>query len=162
MFSHRIDSSFVLVDRYTAIPFGSRCSSAVACNYAQIRKTSLPFDWTVPTFPNKIKNVLLNDFDEFIPTDISNNVQTIQRIQQPEIKTKYGFSLVHFNENIDVGIETYKRRIERLKEILNTSDTKYYVYINEDYIHNINYRKKDFNEKIFTDMIKLEKTLIKK
>jgi hypothetical protein len=69
---------------------------------------------------------------------------------------------VHFNENIDVGIETYKRRIERLKEILNTSDTKYYVYINEDYIYNINYRKKDFNEKLFTDMIELEKTLIEK
>jgi disulfide oxidoreductase YuzD len=162
MFSHRIDSSFVLVDSYTVIPFGSRCSSAIACNYAQVRKSSLPFDWTIPTFPSKIKNVLLNDFHEFIPTDISNNIENSQCIRQPSIKTKYGFSLMHFNQNIDIGIETYKKRIERLQEILETSDAKYYVYINEDYIHNINYRNKDFNEKLFTEMIDLEETLIEK
>jgi hypothetical protein len=44
------------------IPFGHRCTSAIAIKLADLRKFSLPFDWTCPLFPDKIKNVLQNGF----------------------------------------------------------------------------------------------------
>jgi hypothetical protein len=55
------------------IPFGHRCSSALVCKYANLRKFSLPFDWTIPTFPGKIQRILENDFQDFIP-DVRNHV----------------------------------------------------------------------------------------
>ena len=75
MFSHILNNpnNFVISDDYFTIPFGHRCSSALACKYASIRKFSLPFDWTHPSFPKKIQNVLENNFEDFIP-DVYNGI----------------------------------------------------------------------------------------
>jgi hypothetical protein len=75
MFSHSIHNpnNFKISKEYTVIPFGHRCSSALACRYANVRKCSLPFDWTIPSLPNKIKKVLENDFVDFIP-DVRNGI----------------------------------------------------------------------------------------
>ena len=63
MFSYVINNpnNFVIKNDYFIIPFGHRCSSALACKYANIRKFSLPFDWTIPSFPKKIQTVLENN-----------------------------------------------------------------------------------------------------
>ena len=128
------------------IPFGHRCTSALACKYGNVRKCSFPFDWTIPSFPDKIIKVLENDFDDFIP-DVHNNV----------IFNKYGIALVHFNPDIDKGIEEYKRRIERFKNILNEKNKKlYFLYINEDYLYDSNYREDTFIDNNFKKMLKLE------
>ena len=148
MFSHRIDSSFVLVNSYTVIPFGSRCSSTIACNYAQIRKTSLPFDWTIPLFPKKIQNVLENNFNDFIP-DVHKRI----------FRNKYDFSLEHFNSNIHVGIQEYNRRILRFNTIMSQPTKKYFVYINEDYLYDSNYRQDSFTNTNFNEMLELEQFL---
>jgi hypothetical protein len=68
MFSHVINNpnNFVIKNDYNVIPFGHRCSSALACKFANIRKFSLPFDWNIPLFPNKIVKVLENNFNDFI------------------------------------------------------------------------------------------------
>jgi hypothetical protein len=96
MFSHVINNpnNLVIKNDCVVIPFGHRCSSALACKYASIRNFSLPFDWTIPLFPNKIQKVLENNFDDFIP-DVYNGIFT----------NKYGFSLEHFNPNINMGVE---------------------------------------------------------
>ena len=147
MFSYVINNpnNFVINSDYYVIPFGHRCSSALVCKYANIRKFSLPFDWTRPLFPKKIKKVLENNFDDFIP-DVHNGI----------IDNKYGFALAHFNSNIDSGIAEYKRRINRFNEIINQTKKIYFIYINEDYLYDNDYRKDEFNNKIFNEMLDLE------
>ena len=110
MFSYKINNpnNFSITGDCYVIPFGHRCSSALACKYANMRKFSLPFDWTIPLFPSKIQKVLDNNFEDYIP-DVKNGV----------FVNKYDFELAHFNEDIDKGIEEYKRRIVRFNDIIN-------------------------------------------
>ena len=150
MFSHSITSdNFIIESDYYVIPFGSRCSSAIVCKYANIRKFSLPFDWTIPLFPKKIQKVLENNFEDYIP-DVYNG----------KFLNKYDIALSHFNHNIDNGVEEYKRRIDRFNEIINQQKKIYFVYVNEDYLYDENYRKDEFNDNIFNEMLELE-TFIK-
>jgi len=68
MFSYIINNpnNFVIIQNdYEIIPFGHRCSSALACNYANIRKFSLPFDFGRPFFPKIIQTILENNFIGF-------------------------------------------------------------------------------------------------
>lgn len=126
VFEHKIHPNNIIINNtedYYIIPFGHNCSSALAIKFASLRKFSLPFDWTVPLFPKKIKNVLENNFKDFIP-DIHNNKFT----------NKYDFRLAHFNKNIDEGIKQYERRIERFKKIIQEDKKMYFVFVNEDYI----------------------------
>jgi hypothetical protein len=148
MFSYVINNpnNFVIKNDYVVIPFGPQCSSALACKFANIRKFSLPFDWNVPLFPNKIVKVLENNFDDFIP-DVYNGI----------FKNKYDILLAHFNPNINDGIEEYKRRIDRFIHIINQPKKIYFVYINESYLYNNSYRKNEFNNNIFNEMLELEK-----
>lgn len=149
MFSHKINNSNNFIKDYKdfyVVPFCHRCSSALACKYANIRNFSLPFDWVYPLYPNKIKKVLQNNFDDYIP-DVHNNI----------FNNKYDFTLHHFNPDINTGIDQYKRRINKFNEILNeTNKKKYFVYINEDYLYDDKYRENDFNDKIFNEMLELE------
>jgi hypothetical protein len=105
----------------------------------------LPFDWTIPSFPSKIQKVLENNFDDFIP-DVHNG----------KFNNKYNIGLAHFNTNINIGIEEYKRRIERFNNIINKNKKIYFVYINEDYLYNSNYRDNKFIDNNFNEMLKLE------
>lgn len=147
MFSYVINNpnNFVITQNYNVIPFGHRCTSALACKYANIRNFSLPFDWCNPLYPNKILKVLENNFDDFIP-DVYNGI----------FYNKYGFSLAHFNPNINNGVEEYKRRIDRFNDIITQSKKIYFIYINEDYLYNKNYREDKFNNNIFNEMLELE------
>lgn len=153
MFSYVINNpnNFVIKNDYVIIPFGHRCSSALACKYANIRNFSLPFDWTYPLFPNKIVKVLENNFIDFIP-DVHNGI----------FHNKYDFLLAHFNPNINDGVEEYKKRIDRFIDIINQPKKIYFVYINEDYLYNNSYRENEFNDKIFNEMLELEKFITNK
>jgi hypothetical protein len=148
MFSYVIynPNNFVISNDYFVIPFGHRCTSAIACKYANIRKFSLPFDWNSPLFPNKIQKVLENNFDDFIP-DVYNGI----------FHNKHDFMLAHFNPNINNGVEEYKRRINRFIDIINQPKKIYFVYINEDYLYDNSYREDEFNDNIFNEMLELEK-----
>jgi hypothetical protein len=147
MFSHKINNpnNIIIKNDYYVIPFGHRCSSALACKYANIRNFSLPFDWNMSLFPNKIQKILENNFDDFIP-DVKNNI----------FDNKYGIYLAHFNSNINDGIDEYKRRIDRFNNIINQSKKIYFIYINEDYLYDETYRQNDLNDKIFNEMLELE------
>jgi hypothetical protein len=148
MFSHIIynPNQISIVNDYYVIPCGHRCASAIACQYASLRKFSLPFDWTIPATPKKIKNVLENDFQDYIPC----------HIEQRCICNKYGILLTHFNKDTKLGIEEYKRRIERFRNLLTHGKKIYFIYINEDYLYNKIYRTDDFNNTNFNEMLKLE------
>jgi hypothetical protein len=147
MFSYKIHNpnNFVIQNDYHVIPFGFRCTSALACKFANIRKFSLPFDWTVPLLPKQIKQVLENDFVDFIP-DVNNGNFT----------NKYDILLAHFNSNIAVGIEEYFRRINRFMTFINQPQKIYFVYINEDYLYEPHFRDDAVNDNVFNDMLELE------
>ena len=132
---------------YIIMPAGHRCTSAIAASYASLRKFSLPFDWNMYLYPGKIKKVLENNFEDFLP-DI---------IQQNEIiMNKYEIKIAHFNNNIEKGIEEYKRRLERVKKIFKDNKKVYLIYINEDYLYRESYRNKEFNNKMFSEMVDLD------
>jgi len=154
MFSHYINNPNNLIvtnDDFYTIPFGQRCTSALACKYANVRNFSLPFDWTIPLFPSKIKKVLEYDFYGFIP-DVHNN----------HFDNIYDIGLAHFNPDIEKGVNEYKRRIDRFNYIMNDNKKKYFVYINEDYLYDDNYRNDHFNDTIFNEMLDLEEFLKEK
>jgi hypothetical protein len=154
MFSHTINNpnNFMIEKKYYAIPFGQRCTSAIACNLSRIRRFSLPFDWTNYLFPNKIEKILENNFEDFI-SDVHNN----------NFLNKYDVHLSHFNHDINKGIDEYKRRIDRFNNIINETNIKFYfIYINEDYLYDNNFRKNNFNDNIFNDFLELELFLKKK
>jgi hypothetical protein len=138
-------------ENYYVIPFGHRCSTALIIKYASLRKFSLPFDWTIPLYPDKIKSILKNNFEDFIP-DVKNNI----------FENKYGVILSHFDDDILNGIKQYERRIERFNRIIKENKMIYFVYMNEDYIYSKKYREKEVNDKFFFDMLELEKFLKKK
>lgn len=140
-----------LNEEYYVIPFGHRCTSALCCKYASLRKFSLPFDQTIPLYPNKIKSVLKNNFKNFIP-DVDKNI----------FINEYNIKLAHFNKDLVKGRHEYIRRIERFNKIINENRKIYFVYINEDYLYSTNYRDKDFNNKLFLEMLELEHFLNKK
>ncbi len=155
MFSHTIINPINFItdaDKYIVIPFGHRCTSALACKYANIRKVSLPFDWTIPLYPNKTKMILENNFEDFIP-DVKNKI----------FVNKYDIALAHFNPNIEKGIEEYNRRLERFKSLINIKDKKiYFIYINEDYFYDPYHRSKEFNNKILNELLELKNFLKEK
>jgi hypothetical protein len=136
---------------YYFIPFGHRCTSAMITKFACLRKWSLPFDWCAIVYPNMIKNVLENDFKDFIP-DVKNNIFT----------NKYNFKLHHFNININEGINEYTRRIDRFRNLIKVKERIYFVYVNEDYLYNVSFRDNNFNKNIFNQMLELESFLKKK
>ena len=152
MFSHTINNPNNVVIKqnnkdYCVIPFGHRCATALACKYANIRLDSLPFDWGAFWFPNIIQKVLENNFDNFNNFESHNNVI---------INKTYGVSFGHFNVNFNDGIEEYTRRINRFNDIIIKPTTKYFVYLNEDYINKEQFRLDEFNDKIFDEMLELE------
>jgi len=153
MFSHTLHNpnNIVLKDNYYAIPFGHRCASAIACKYASIRHFSLPFDWVRPLFPNQIQKVIENNFSDFVP-DVYGGV----------LWNKYGIHLTHFNADIAKGLDEYTRRIERFHMVMNDTNTLYFVYFNEDYLFDPEYRKDAFLDGQFHEMLELESFLKEK
>lgn len=139
------------LNNYYFIPFGHRCTSAMITKFASLRKWSLPFDWCAMIYPNMIKDVLENDFKDFIP-DVKNNIFT----------NKYNFTLHHFNTNISEGINEYTRRIDRLRNLINVKERIYFVYVNEDYLYDAKYRETNFIKNTFNQMLELESFLKKR
>lgn len=153
MFSHTINNSnnFIIKKTdYFAIPFGHRCSSALACIYSNIRNFSLPFDWGIPYFPHTIQKILENNFEDFT---------NFTYVNKRMVNKKYNFGSSHFGSNI---VETSKRRIDRFNDIINQPKKIYFVYINEDYLYDNSYRNDEFNDKIFNEMLELETFLKEK
>ena len=130
---------------YNVVPFGYRCPAAIVCKIANIRKFSLPFDWAIPLFPSKIKKVLENNFDDFIP-DVYNDI----------FINKYGIFISHFNSNLNSGIQEYIRRIGRFNTIINEPKKVYFIYINEDYLFDNYFRTDEFNNIHFIEMLEFE------
>lgn len=155
MFSYKINNpnnKIIKYDNCYIIPIGHRCATSLACIYAQIRKFSLPFDWGIPWYPNTIQKILENDFKDFC------NFKGNGYIYNPT----YNFGSEHFNNDINVLVNTFERRIERFNNIINEQKKIYFIYINEDFLYNKNHREDMYCDKIFNELLELEIFLKKK
>jgi hypothetical protein len=116
MFNHTFQQ-FNINDNCYVIPFGTRCTSVITCKVANLRKFSLPFDWVFKLYPSKIKEILSNEFVDYIP-DVYNGKHF----------NKYSVGIPYFNyADIPKGIEEYKRRIERFNIILSENKKIYFI-----------------------------------
>lgn len=152
-FNSKLTNSFKPCNNGDFIPLGSRCTSAIVCRFASLHEESLPFDWTIPLTPDKTLKILKNNFDEFIPENI---------IQGESVRNDfYGINLAHFrsHKSVSEGVEKYKLRINRFKNMMNNSRHKYFIYVNEDFLYNPLYRDCQFNSKKFDDILILENYL---
>jgi len=140
---------FVPTNNYTIIPFGHRCTSAIACKMAGLRNFSLPFDWINSGYPYKLQHVMMKDFKNYIPDEYQDN--------QEAVMNKYDILLAHVNKNRDAGVTEYERRIERFRNIMKDDSTKYFVCIYEDYLYNTMHRKKYYHNNVFNGILEFEK-----
>jgi hypothetical protein len=156
MFSYIINNpnNFVIENDYNIIPFGHRCSSAIVCKYANIRKMSLPFDWGLYFFPNTIQRILENNFIDFTNFVLDNDGAVRNY--------KYCFGSGHYSSNNDDNIAIFNRRINRFNDIMKQNKKIYFVYTNEDYLYNKSFREDKFNDQMFNEMLELENFLKKK
>jgi hypothetical protein len=108
------------------VPIGIDCGVAEVLKKYELRKFALPFDWVV-TYRG-IKHILENDFEEYIPNKV-----VYEENKNITIFNKYDVKFIHDKLNKD-DIDKYKRRIERLKNILN-NDTEEVVFIKKGHTY---------------------------
>lgn len=91
--------------------------------------------------------------EQYAKVDARNGFSTASG--NDNFKLEYGFALMHFGHDIQQGIKTYQRRIERFNELLNSTRNLYLVYVFEDYLYNEDYRSVGFCEAKFKEMVEL-------
>jgi len=114
------------------VPIGIDCGVSLVMKKYNLRKISLPFDWVVSY--KGIKEILENDFKEYIPESAIYKEGT-----DIVVYNKYDVKFIHdkFDEEDN---NKYKRRIERLKNILETNtDYIYFIKKGHSYHHHGEY-----------------------
>jgi hypothetical protein len=93
------------------ISLGVDCGTASILKELSLRECSLPFDWVV-TYEG-ITNIITNDFENYLPSD-DNNYEKLNK--------NNGTLFLH--NNFPDDIEKMNKRIDRFKNLLETSNEK--------------------------------------
>lgn len=138
-------------------PIGHKCSSALSSRIANMRECSLPFDWCEHVFPKKVIDILKNKFEDFIP-DTFNNLVREGNTNAFYYKNKYDVHICHIDKTkSEEVIAGYKRRVLRAIDILDNSTRNIcFLYINEGYFWNKDFRNEDFNKNTFNELVELD------
>jgi hypothetical protein len=126
------------------VSIGNKCPTAISLSELNIYKHSFPFDY-IPTTPYLILKYLQNQNDYYPEKDI--------------VRTNDNVWFGHFdiNENYDETITTFKRRFERLFDILTSKKKILFVYTSEADVYNeMNNRYNDN----YNDIIQLRDYII--
>jgi Putative papain-like cysteine peptidase (DUF1796) len=129
-------TKFINFNEYDyVISIGNKCPTTMILRNLNLYKESFPFDY-IPTTPELILKYLKNQ-DDFYPK--KNNVRT---------KDDVWFGHFDINDNYIKTIETFKRRFERLFNVLKNKKKILFVYTTEADIYNeMNNRYNDnFNQ----------------
>ena len=126
------------------VSLGSSCSVAWQLQKNNRRKWAYPFDWVRSDDLDMITNTLTNNFVNFIdsskkisesikfPISDSEDFPEVNNVQNQSIimKNQYGIKFYHDFSNesdIDQVDQKYKRRIERLIELINGDQKIYFI-----------------------------------
>ena len=105
------------------ISIGNKCPTTMTLRKLNVYKESFPFDY-IPTTPDLILKYLQNQND-FYP--LKNEVRTHDNVW---------FGHFDINDKYDETIETFKRRFERLINVLKNKKKVLFVYTTEADIYN--------------------------
>jgi len=128
------------------IPIGIDCDVADSLRKLNIRKYALPFDWNV-TYTG-VKDIFENNFKDFVP---QKRFSIYANTDNSCVFNKYNVLFMHedWKNNTELHQEKYKKRIERLNELLlNTSETIYFIRKGHMYLHHKEYYYKDDIESV--------------
>jgi hypothetical protein len=135
---------------------GHKCSSALSAKMADMRSFSLPFDWCEHLFPKKVIDIFSNNFEDFIPDTFANLVRE-GNSNVFYYKNKYDVHICHIDvAKADEIIAGYKRRVLRAIDILNSDKNVCFLYINEGYLWNKDFRDETFNKQTFSELVELD------
>ena len=122
--NYSIPNKFLNYNEYEYIvSIGNKCPTAMILKELNIYKESFPFDY-IPTTPYLILKYMKNQND-FYPT--KNIVRTCDDVW---------FGHFDINENYDETIKTFKRRFNRLFELLLNKRKILFVYTSEADVYN--------------------------
>ena len=154
MFSSDIDGCSIELENCVFFSIGHKCSSAIAARTAGLRSFALPFDWCEHVFPQKVINVLENNFEDFIPDTFDNLLVPEEKENICYYKNKYDIHICHIDSTkTEEIIAAYKRRILRAIDVLNGTQNVCFLYANEGYLWNKDFRYEDFNKQTFAELV---------
>jgi len=132
------------------VSLGHRCTSQIAINYVSnnsncIGETS-PFSW--------VNNFNANNIHQVIETNFTTYLSNIEKepyhldINLP-LKSSHGFG--HYDLSDKRVQESFERKIHRFMNTLNNDNRNIlFVYINEDFLYNEDYRL--YDDRIYEDL----------
>jgi hypothetical protein len=136
------------------IPFGIRCSNALALVKLEYRKYSLPFDYIHINDTKNLFDCLDTDFKNFLEKHPDDNTLNLYNMQ---IGVKHLFP--NFYDKNNNNHLLLKKRIKRFYEILNSHKKICFIFSNEDYFYSEKYRN---NNEDFEYFVKIQNLLKKK
>jgi hypothetical protein len=127
------------------ISLGVDCGTANILKQLGLRSCSLPFDWVV-TYEG-VTNIINSDFTNYLP-----------KINNEKLNRNSGTFFLH--NNFPDDIEKMNRRIDRFKNILETSNEKI-IFVRKSHGH---WHHNEYNNVIndIDDAVKLDSLLLKK
>lgn len=108
------------------IPIGSNCRIGIALRDCKKRPHALPFDWMLSTMKS-VNELFDNDFEDFMNRDVC--VQKTFALKGGKKHTyvlneKYNLNITHESSLNDKCIDKYKKRVDRMYDILKNKDNK--------------------------------------
>jgi hypothetical protein len=120
-----------------------------------MRNFSLPFDWCEHVFPKKVINIFENNFENFIPDTF--DILVRENSGGYYYKNKYDINICHIDiKKTEDIIAAYKRRVLRAIDILNGDKNVCFLYVNEGYLWNKDFRVEEVNKETFEELIELD------
>lgn len=122
------------------LSIGHRCTSQIAINGLKNLGETTPFSWVNCFSSKNILTVLQSDFENFLINKLPpKNADFFQRSKNLHKTEQISFG--HYNMSDANTIKSFERKIERFKCYLNVEKGNIlFVYINEDYLYNEDYR----------------------
>lgn len=168
----------MMCDNVKFIPIGSNCEISWYLKKINKRNEAYPFDWNCCSL-SMLYNILINNFEDFL-TDIfvgtkikrkyfdenDNNLIVSNEEIYPVICKKYKILLPHDykkidNSTINIIREKYKKRINRLNNVINNDKYEIYlIYCNENFLLN-EWQKSVYDEYNY-DVTNIEENILDK
>jgi hypothetical protein len=137
-----------IINKYMFISLGIDCGTANILKQLGLRNYSLPFDWVV-TYEG-ITNIINNNFTNYLPKEHDNKYELLNK--------NSGTLFLH--NNFPADIEQMNKRIDRFKNLLETSNEKI-IFVRKSHgsHHHGEYNNviNDINDAINLDLLLLKK-----
>lgn len=138
------------------LSIGHRCTPHIVIQQLFGKSETTPFSW-VNTFNAKnVLNCFQNNFENF--TENKYSLDYFRTVDKHHLSTEFSFH--NYPIENEMLVESFKRKIKRLEQYLNSDMKILFIYANDDYIANENYR--DITEENYNYLKELNDHITKK